>query len=255
MHSKALVFSIALEGFEQTFGDCIDTQIEYCRRYHFEYVLIKRSPYRLFPDEAAWMKVPLIRAALTGNCEWVAFLDADCEIRPHTPGFPEYLSALSESKSIFMAHGFSGRINSGVIFARNTPATLSFFDAILSNVNLEIPVPEDRAPYENGHFIYFGKNNPSIHLLEHHMWNNNSRIDDQSYIQHYVRGPMREWYMANRVLHKKMSGKNFLITAYNNFMKQLGKQSQRPDKPTLISESINELMPYYRKKYSAFRNT
>ena len=257
MYSKALVFSIALEGFEQTFGDCIKTQIEYCRRYQYDYVLIKRSPYHLYPDEAAWMKVPLIRAALAGNYEWVSFLDADCEIRSHTPGFSEHFSALSESKTIFMAPGFSGRLNSGVIFAKNSPASLSFFDKILINADLEIPTPEDRAPYENGHFIYYGKDNPAVYPLEHQLWNNNSRLDDKSYIQHYVRGPMREWYMNNRVLPKKESliKKVLIDPFFNNNLNILKNKAQRPVKPMIISESINKLLPYYMKKYSVFCNT
>lgn len=257
MQGNVLVFSIALEGFDHLFGDCIQTHIKYCRHFNYQYVLVNRAPRRLCREEAAWLKVPLIRAALAANYEWVAFLDADCEIRSHAPGFSEYLSARSESKTVFMAPGFSGRINSGVIFARKAPASLGFFDTLVSNADVAIPAEDSVGWGENGHFIYFGKESPAVYLLEHDLWNNNSRLDDHSYIQHYVRGPLREWYMANRVEPRENNNAfRVFITHLSRLMLQrFQRESSQPEKPLVISESIHQLLPYYKKKYPAFRSS
>ncbi len=258
MQGKVLVFSVALEGFSHIFADCIRSQREYCHRCDFKYAVVNRAPQRLCRDEAGWLKVPLIRAALAANYEWVAFLDADCEIRPQTPCFPDYLKSLPESKSVFMAPGFSGRINSGVIFARNNPPARTFFDTLMANADCEVPAPEDRVGWgENGHFIFYGKNNPAVYLLEHDLWNNNSHLDGQSYIQHYVRGPMREWYMAHH--NSKKTSKNFIGAffdrAFDTLTRRVHRDSPLREKPLVISESTNRLMPYFLKQYPEFRGS
>lgn len=255
MKRKILVFSIALEGFEQKFADCIKTQIEYCNCFQYEYVLLKQAPYHLSRDEAGWLKVPMIKAGLAARYEWVAFLDADCEIRPHTPSFPEYLSALSTDKTVFLAPGFSGRINSGVILVKNSPEAVEFFDTILSNVDFEIPAPEDRVGWgENGHFIYYGKNHPTVFLLEHTMWNNNSHLNDQSYIQHYVTGPMREWYLNHHPQPNKVINDGLISKYYDKILQKLRKPHQIKDEPVILSKSLNKLLLYYTKMHPEFRN-
>jgi hypothetical protein len=238
MQKNTLVFSVALEGFDRAFADCLQTQRAYCHRFGFRYTLVDRAPERLSRDEAAWLKTPLIRAALSAGYEWVAFLDADCEIRPHAPAFPDHLRMLSEAKCVFMAPGFSGRINSGVVFVRSDPESIRFFDTILANVDTEVPDPADRVGWgENGHFIHYGKDDPAVYLLEHHSWNNNSRLDEQSYIQHYVRGPLREWYTARHPTPHAFS------------------EPPAPDHPLKISESIRRLMPFLLEHYPEFRKT
>ncbi len=113
---KVLVFSIALEGYLQLFKSCLDSQREYCKRYGIEFLLIEEAPRKLQPFEAAWLKIFLLRSALKGDYEWIAFLDADCEVRNHAPFFVSEFTEKYKGKSLFMSHGFSERINSGVIF-------------------------------------------------------------------------------------------------------------------------------------------
>jgi len=247
---KALVFSIALEGFERTYSGCIQSHIRYCKKNGYKYLLVREAPYRLHPHEAAWLKVPLMLAALSAGYEWVFFLDADCEVRPHAPDFTKYLEQLSPKHSIFMAPGFSGRINSGVIFGKNQPDTLEFLNTILAHADSAIPNPEDIAPYENGHFIFWGKKNHSLYLLEHSLWNNNSQIDSNSYIQHYSRGKIRDLYLASQSRSKSKLRKMF-ESASKHFYKIKGieKNATIAEADVIISKSMEQLLAYYVKKY------
>lgn len=251
--SRVLVFSIALGAYDRLFERCIETQREYCGRHGYEYVLVDRAPRSLRPKEAAWLKIPLIRSALGAGYEWVAFIDADCEIRGNTPSFPEHHGSLAEGKSLFMAPGFSGRINSGVVFVRNTPAAVDFFDRVIAHADQEVP-RTDRTAYENGHIIFFGKNSPDVHLLDHTKWNNNSRLDARSYIQHYSGGPLRQWYKSNLASAEFGSGSGArLRRMIRKAIRKLGtSRTSGADKELSISASIDELLPYYQRKYPAF---
>ena len=49
MENKVLVFSIALEGYDDLFGRCIETQKQYCDKHQYNYILVKESPRKLNP--------------------------------------------------------------------------------------------------------------------------------------------------------------------------------------------------------------
>jgi hypothetical protein len=245
MRNKSLVFSIALEGYERLFKGCIDTHLQYCKMHEYKYLLINRSPRKLKAAEAAWLKVPLIKAALEGGYEWVAFIDADCDIRTSMPPFTEYLDSRYHDKSIFMAPGSSGRINSGVIFIKGEVASLNLLNKVLKHANEKVP-QQDQTAYENGHIIHFGKNDASVQLLEHNLWNNNSALNQDSFVQHYSGGPLRKWYMENRVPapDKWLSLRNKVVRRIQKQINSRGSAKQKS-----ISESIDELMPYYQNYY------
>lgn len=245
---KVIVFSIATGGYDKLFEKFILSHRQYCERYNYEYVLVKKSPRKLLATEASWLKVYLIKAALEVGYEWVLFIDADCEIRPHAPAFINEFNTVLD-KSIFLAPGRSGRINAGVIFARNTTSAIRFFDQITSNADKKIP-DEDSAAYENGHFIYFGKNSKDVFLLEHKLWNNNSNFDSQSYIQHYSGGPLRRAFNQ-----KKANEEGLIITTLKKAKNKIKKIIPlfNSSKPTpIISKSLNDLLPYYLEKYPIF---
>lgn len=253
MSSGVLVFSIALEGYDRLFESCIETQRQYSRRCGYEYVLVDRAPRRLQPEEAAWLKLAFLESALKAGHEWVAFIDADCDVRAGMPCFAEYLESVADDKSIFLSTGYSGRINSGVIFARHTPAAIEFFQTVLARADQEVP-HEDRALYENGHMIHYGKNSQQVYLLEHNVWNNNSKLDGQSYIQHYSGGDLRLWFMKHR------APAEFQSTAQGQTIKLIKKVPRKIGKlltkllhrePSMVA-GIRGLMPFYKQAYPAF---
>jgi hypothetical protein len=244
-----LVFSIALGDYERLFRRCIESHEAYCRRHHYDYLLVNRAPRTLLSQESSWLKIPLLLAALEKGYEWIAFLDADCEVSPHAPPFSALSGTNPEEQSVFLAPGKSNRINAGVIFVKNRPATLSLLRTMLDHADQKVPSPEDRAPYENGHLIHFARNNPAVHLLEHRLWNNNSVLDEKSHIQHYSSGVLRELYLdaAGEKRPKRRRFRNLLrrIRARIPFLAAAEKSGN-------LSENLRALAPYYKQTYAEF---
>ncbi len=182
-------FTIALNGYEDVWRGCIDSQREYWRKHGYSSLLINEVPWAITPRQAAWLKVEIMRGLLARGFD-VAFFDADCEIRGHTPPFE---SVFSDEGVICLAQGKSGRLNSGVVLLANSERSIEFIDLLLEKA--DIPVPKaDKTAYENGHFIHYSRDFPGVQVLEHRLWNNNSVFDEESYIQHYSGGVMRDAY-------------------------------------------------------------
>ncbi|WBV44537.1 polysaccharide pyruvyl transferase family protein [Pseudoroseomonas cervicalis] len=188
---SVVCFSIALNGYDRMWGACLDTQRDYCRENGFRHWLITDLPWKLTPRQAAWLKVEIMRGLLAKGASHVFFIDADCEIRPHTPSF---LGEFGEAEGVLVSPGKSGRINSGIVMLRDLPLTRAFLARILENC--DNPVPKaDATAYENGHFIHYGREFGIEPRLAHEMWNNNTALNGESYIQHYSGGTLRRWYM------------------------------------------------------------
>ena len=239
-NQEVLVFSIALEGYLKLFSSCIESQRKYCLNFGFNYVLIDKAPRQMSPFEAAWLKIFLLRAALDSHYKWIAFIDADCEIRDHAPSFVEDLEQFESDKSIFMAHGFSGRINSGVIFLRNSEEVKDYLERVISNGDKEVP-NEDKALYENGHMIHYGKNNPHVQIIDFEKWNNNRTLEEQSYIQHYSGGRLRELYLEESSSKEIKKEPISRLKRIDYFFR-----TKNP-KPTV--KDIQKLIPFYQEFY------
>jgi hypothetical protein len=207
-----LVFSIALNGYSILFKDCLESQKKYCQKFDFQYSIVEKTSYPLTNTDTAWLKLYLLREALKLGFKWIAFIDADCQIREKCPDFRKFMIGTNPMASMFMAHGFSGRINSGVIFFRNKPEARNFLNQVIKHRYDNIP-EENQALYENGHIIHFGKNNPDIQIIDNTLWNNNYEINNTSFIQHYSGGILRHRYLKkNKIrafvynVHKKIMG-------------------------------------------------
>ena len=244
MKENVLVFSIALKGYSTIFRNCIRSHQKYCKRHGFQYVCVKRSPGALSPSEAAWLKLFLLREALAKNYNWVAFIDADCEIRDHAPSFNRTFRKFPVDKSIFMAKGFSGRINSGVIFMKKQPGAIDYLKKVIENGDNAVP-PEDEALYENGHMIHYGKNDPNIRIIEFAKWNNNRELNPESFIQHYSGGILRMGYINDRPFVRFY---NFLLRSRKKYLGYFKKR-----KPSTTMAEINVLLNFYKKEYPEFR--
>ncbi len=207
---NTLVFSIALNGYSFLFKNCIESQKKYCRKFGYNYSLVQKTPYALTNEDSAWLKLYLLREAIAMDFKWIAFIDADCEIRNHAPDFRQFMVNSHPSASIFMAKGFSGRINSGVIFLKNGSPALNFLNQVINHRYEKVP-NEDQALYENGHVIHFGKNNPDVQIIDPSLWNNNFELREDSYIQHYSGGILREKYLKEHHL------RTFIYRLYKRF--------------------------------------
>jgi hypothetical protein len=66
----------------------------------------------------------------------VMYIDADCEINDHCPT----ITSLEQSgKSLFVAPGFSGRINAGVLIAWDDPEAISLISLTIDNRKTALP--------------------------------------------------------------------------------------------------------------------
>jgi hypothetical protein len=255
MQRNTLVFSIALGGYDRPFADCLESQAAYCRRWGYQYTVVREAPRTLRPIEAAWLKIALLRAALGHGYRWVAFLDADCEVREHAPAFVDFLSALAPTKTIFLAPGFKGRINSGVIFLRNAPSSKELLDTVIANADYPVP-KEYRTAFENGHMIHFGSNHPAVHMLEHRLWNNNSEMDPSSYIQHYSGFTLRSSYLESRGIRPEDPRRR--VSAARSVARRLGRKLRKwlpflPRRSLHITLRMEQLQKHYENHYPVFR--
>lgn len=244
-HERVLFITIATGDYKQIYQTCIESHQDYCLQNNYEFLLVDKSPRRLEPCEAAWLKIPFIIKALQTGFDWVLYVDADCEIRRHTPPVIEYLQQQPRSagKSVFVAHGFSGRINSGVMFIKNSAQALQLFETILANADVSIPAP-DNAPFENGHVVHYAKENDTVFLLDHAQWNNNSAYDEKCYLQHFSDGLLRDHYF--KINNIKQASRFTFSSLLKNFF---------PIRMTLMSVKIDNLMKYYADEYSAIKQT
>jgi hypothetical protein len=179
-----MVFSIATNGYDVRYRQCIRAQRAYCSRYDYDYVLVDKPARVAEPALSAWLKVPLLLSSIASERAWVMFLDADCAPQPDAPP----LSSLeAQPGSVFLANGRSGRLNSGVIICRGDAVAQRFLQAVYDSYADEIPLA-DRAPYENGNVIHIANTIGGVIQLPQ-AWNNSVDPLSEDYIRHYT-GPM-----------------------------------------------------------------
>ncbi|MEP9356012.1 hypothetical protein ABLE93_20770 [Xanthobacter sp. KR7-65] len=182
-----LVFSVALNHYEHIYDRNIASHRAYAQRLGYEYVCVSRPAWTTV-TEAVWLKIELMRAALAKGYGWVLFVDADCELRP---GAPPVSQVGVPGRSVYLAAGFSGNVNSGVIIARNDDASRAFFDRVMALA--PAPVPEMDWG-ENGHVIHVAKQAAAVAILDRR-WNNNADPALDDFVRHYsAGGPMRPLY-------------------------------------------------------------
>lgn len=186
----ALVFSIAFNGYDEIWRDCIVSQGEYCKRMGYTYHVVGAGVETPLNMESAWLKVPLIMAAMDSGHEWVAFLDSDVEA---TERAPRVEVVHSQGKDVYLADGFSSRPNSGVILARSTETSRRFFQDVLEAAGKPLR-PEHVVGWgENGEIISVSSTYSGYQKIDRR-WNNNSSASLDDFMRHYSAGPLRKQY-------------------------------------------------------------
>ncbi|MEE8059329.1 MAG: hypothetical protein V3T17_16055 [Pseudomonadales bacterium] len=184
---KTLMFTVAINGYQRIFSENIESHKRYAQLQGFDYQTVAR-PNKQSPSVAAWLKVVLVSEALKHGYDWVFFIDADCYIKEQAPSIH---SLYTPDKSIYVAKGFSGNFNSGVLIVRNTQMAKLFFRTLLLNCERNV-AGQDWG--ENGHFIFYSRFCKEIQTIAVE-WNNNRDPKLQDYIRHYCGDtPMRKLY-------------------------------------------------------------
>lgn len=187
--SHVLIFSSGLNNYDRIYQQCIKSHQDYANKFGYDYRLVNK-PQTASITASAWLKIPLLIKALEENYEWIFYIDADCKINSAAPAL-EMLAV--ENKSLYMAKGFSGRINSGVIIVKNSEQIKNLFKTIYLHCNENVPYAEWG---ENGHIIHFAEAWQGLQILDR-KWNNNANPELQDYIRHFsAGGPMRALYPA-----------------------------------------------------------
>jgi hypothetical protein len=162
---RRLIFSIATNGYDKHFAGCLQSQRRFAEKVGAQYwVATGAPPWKISAHQSAWLKIPLCLHALKLGYDEVCFLDSDCEVR--IIDWP-----WSEAKplgDVRVAHDFSGRINAGVIFVRNTLKANQLLKKVLQSAWVPgwlLPM-EDRNAYENGHVIHHWKNETGVQMMD-----------------------------------------------------------------------------------------
>lgn len=189
---RPTLVTIATDGFQYLWLHCVESQQRYAARHGYDHQLMTTNAYPALPPH--WAKVTACMALLTQGHD-VFLLDCDVCIRAHAPRFTDLLE-WEPGYDIFIANGWSGRPNSGVVVFRGGAhsTAAAFLDRCLANRHKQLPA-EDRvtAHGENGHFIHFLKEEPfrlKTFLLDDR-WNKIvPPAISGDFIIHYT-GPMR----------------------------------------------------------------
>ncbi|HEY4366341.1 MAG TPA: hypothetical protein VGN07_03845 [Steroidobacteraceae bacterium] len=187
---STLIFTVAQNGYGVGYSQCVQSHAAYAKRVGAKYLPVVR-PFRVKePALSAWLKIPLMLHALRSGYEWVAFVDADCRIHSSAPDFR---AVEQPGRSVYMANGRSGRVNSGVMFAKAAAGAAAFFEQVMGSLTTGIP-PEDRQNlrYENGNVIYCTRHSEQVEVIDHR-WNNTYEPGLQDHFRHYT-GPLRGEY-------------------------------------------------------------
>lgn len=198
--SQLLVFDIALNGYRLFYRKALKSHQDYAERIGATYINVSRPYFSLLGVECCWLKLCLIKAAIERGYDQVLFLDADAVVQTTCPDIRQ---CLSSDEAIYMAKGYTGRYNSGVILVQQHQQTLPFLNRILSSRFQSIPDSDSVGWGENGHIIHHAKGVDFIGTLGIE-WNNTYDATCDDYIRHFNFGPMRQKVWQN-LGHKMLS--------------------------------------------------
>ena len=187
VNQKTFMFTIATNGYDEIFQDCLDSHKKYATNQGYKYIAFTKSPPNgISGTNSAWLKVAIILRALKKGYENVFFIDADAFIHEYTPPIK---SVFCSEKYVYMSVESSGNFNSGVIIVINNPQSIKFFEKLLLRADIpNFMLPKsDRNLYENGHVINLAKKSPIVQIISP-KWNYNFNTileeNEKEYIQH-----------------------------------------------------------------------
>lgn len=189
---RVLLLSLANQGYQYLYRCNLRSHQDYAERYGYDYQCLTRPVFSTLGAEVVWLKLYAMRSALDKGYDWVVFIDADALIRSSTPA----ISSVREAgKSVYMAKGYSGRFNSGVIIVENTPDAKRFLSQVIDAMDTPLEAADDVGWGENGHVIACAKDNGAVATIDQR-WNNNFQPALDDYIRHYSAGPLHHEHRA-----------------------------------------------------------
>ncbi|RRS10636.1 hypothetical protein EAG18_01000 [Pseudoalteromonas sp. J010] len=241
-NDNILIFSIALNGYQIRYRRHLASQRRYAERMGYDYTVITKPWVTNLGAECCWLKLYLLRSALAAGYDYVLFVDADAYIQDSCPNLS---SVIKPDKFLFMANGYSGRLNSGVMLMKACPEALLWLDSIINAITEPVVDIESVGWGENGHVIHFAKNCDGLELLNE-KWNNTKSPQCSDYIRHYNYGPMKN-SVVDRLFHKLIFKLSKLLLHCN-----LNNKSEMPLKLKTVKERIPILFHRVISEYKHF---
>lgn len=192
---QVLLICVALDGYEYRYQPQIESQRAYAARMGYQFWLVNRPLFSCMGKECAWLKLYLLQFALMHlPFDLILSIDADAEIKETCPRLE---SVLHNEKTIYLARGYSGRFNSGVILCKKEPTLVALISDILAHADKPVPAEDSVGWGENGHIIHWCKTFSGTAELDR-KWNNNQDPHLTDYIRHYSNGPLYRLYQPSR---------------------------------------------------------
>ncbi|MFH5803659.1 hypothetical protein [Alienimonas sp. DA493] len=201
---RTVAFTVATNGYDQTFADCLESQRAWADRHGYAYLVLDGAPPGgIDGAESAWLKIFAIRELLDRpEVAHVVFLDADATVRPHAPAAPT-----DAGFSILAARDHTGRYNSGVLLVRAADDARAFFRRLCRMADVPpVWLPKrDRNLWENGHFIYLARKTGAVGDLDP-QWNFTSGLEAPGGPDGWVEGEEYVCHGRGRYLEKPRTG-------------------------------------------------
>lgn len=195
-----LVFSIALNGYQWLYRDFLTSHQQFASRHGYDYQAVTRPYFTVLGVECCWLKLTLIQQALRNGYRAVMFIDADAYVHSRAPNLESMLNC---NASVFMAKGYTGRYNSGVLVVKNNLDARNWINTILRHRHTPV-CPNDSVGWgENGHVIKFSRHAEFVLEIDK-KWNNTDQPAMEDYITHCNFGPLRQSFLIN-LIHKGLS--------------------------------------------------
>ena len=241
MKNKTLILSIALNGYQWMYRKELNSHKRYAQKNGYVHQAITRPFVSRLGVECCWLKLTLMRTALISGYDNVLFLDADAKVKENCPALSDITNVdTNADKYVYMAKGYSGRFNSGVILAVNHEKTIAWLTKVIDSRGSTVNRLNDVGWGENGHVIELSKGLSFIKELNE-KWNNTSNYDLDDYIQHSNCGPMRTSPLSH-LFHKIIFS---LSARYLTYIK-----NNKPDRDVeyaekLLMKETNKILSLY----------
>lgn len=233
MKSDLLIFSIALNGYQWLYKDCIASHQGYAKKHGYCYQVVSRPFITELGAECCWLKLTLTLAAFNAGYQKVLFVDADAHINELAPAIE---TTIQPEKYIYLAKSYTGRFNSGVMFMLNHEVTITWLKTVLSSRMTAVSEQDSVGWGENGHIIKCSKNCTFIEVINRR-WNNTYDPDLNDYIRHFCFGPLRRNFSLS-LCHKVISRMTKAIVKSKYIAIKYKLYTQQADPLTTLTNAV-----------------
>jgi hypothetical protein len=241
MKSDLLIFSIALNGYQWLYKDCITSHQNYAKKHGYSYQVVSRPLITQLGSECCWLKLTLSLSAFNAGYCKVLFVDADALINDDAPVIE---NIIRPEKYVYLAKSYTGRFNSGVIFMLNHAETIAWLKKIISSRTTSVSNADSVGWGENGHIIKYAKGWTFIEEIDRR-WNNTYDPNLDDYIRHFCFGPLRKKRILNFV-HKVISSITRVIAKLKRVGNRYTFYTQKKDPLATLTELVIKQYPSFK---------